>query len=227
MAFLSFAMLAFLGCHFVLSHHGVRPRLVAALGEQGFAAAYSALAALSLAAAIWAFAAAPVVPLWELGPIKRWITLATMIAACILFVAGLSQPNPTMVMSRIAGEAHDPAPGVLKITRHPLMWAFGLWGIGHLAANGHLAALILFGGFAWQALGGTRRIDAKRARKDPAGFARLAAASSNLPFAAILSGRQSLVAALREIGALRLGGGCLLYAALVYAHPWIAGRALL
>jgi len=226
MVFLSLAMLAFLGCHFVLSHPSLRPRLVATLGETGFAAAYSALAALSLAAAIWAFAAAPFVPLWELGPIKRWITLAMMIVACILFVAGLSQPNPTMVMTRIADEDHDPAPGILKITRHPLMWAFGLWGIGHLAANGHLAAVIFFGGFAWQALGGTRRIDAKRARKDPAGFARLAAASANLPFAAILSGRQSLITALREIGALRLGGGCLLYAALVYAHPWIAGRAL-
>ncbi len=226
MVFLLLAMLVFLGCHFVLSHPALRPRLVAALGESGFAATYSALAALSLAAAIWAFAAAPLVPLWDLGPIKRWITLATMVAACVLFVAGLSQPNPTMVMTRIADEGRDPAPGILKITRHPLMWAFGLWGIAHLAANGHLAALIFFGGFAWQALGGTRRIDAKRALKDPAGFARLAAASSNLPFAAILSGRQSLVTALREIGALRLGGGMILYALLVYAHPWIAGRAL-
>lgn len=226
MIVLCLAMLAFLGCHFVLSHPGVRPALIAAHGEQKFAAAYSALAALGLAAAIWAFATAPRIPLWDLGPLKSWISFATMVAACILLVAGLSQSNPTMVMARIATADHDPAPGVLKITRHPLMWAFGLWGLGHLAANGHLAALIFFGGFAWQALGGTRRIDAKRARQDPEGFARLAAASSNLPFAAILSGRQSLAAALREIGALRLGGGCLLYAALVYAHPWIAGRPL-
>ncbi|MCH3710074.1 hypothetical protein LZC18_10030, partial [Campylobacter coli] len=81
-------------------------------------------------------------------------------------------------------------------------------------------------GITWLALGGTRRIDAKRARKDPEGFARLAAASANLPFAAIIGGRQSIGRAVLEIGPLRIGAGLLLYALLVLAHPWIAGRAI-
>ena len=220
------AMAAFLGCHFVLSHPALRPRLVEALGEQGFAGIYSLVAAASLAAAIWAFARAPVEPLWDLGALRGWIALVLLVPACVLLVAGLTQRNPTMVMASLEPAGSDPAPGVLKITRHPLMWAFGLWGIGHLAANGHVAALIFFGGLAWLALGGTRRIDAKRARRDPEGFARLAAASSNLPFAAILAGRQSLVTALPEIGPVRIGAGLLLYAVLVLAHPWIAGRAI-
>ena len=45
----------------------------------------------------------------------------------------------------------------------------------------------------------TRRIDAKRARKDPEGFARLAAASSNLPFAAIIMGWMTDVFKLRNV----------------------------
>ncbi|MBL8699369.1 MAG: NnrU protein [Alphaproteobacteria bacterium] len=226
MTSLALAMLAFLGSHYVLSHPAVRPRLAGALGEQGFAAAYSAIAGLGLAAAIWTFARSPVVPLWTLGPLRNWVALAAMVSACVLFVAGLTQRNPTMVMSSIEPAGSDPAPGVLKVTRHPMMWAFGLWGLGHVAANGHVAAVLFFGGVAWLALGGMRRIDAKRALKDPEGFARLAAATSNVPFAAILGGRQSIVKTVLEVGPLRIGAGLLLYALLVLAHPWIAGRAI-
>ncbi|MBM3524588.1 MAG: NnrU protein [Alphaproteobacteria bacterium] len=226
MMMLALAMLAFLGFHVVLSHPALRPRFVSALGEQAFSGVYSVLVGASLAATIWAYAHAPYAPLWDLGWLRRWIVVVTMIPACLLLVAGLTQKNPTMVMASIEPAGGDPAPGVLKITRHPLMWSFGLWGLGHLAANGHAAAVILFGGIAWLALAGTRRIEAKRAAKDPDGFARLAAASSNAPFAAILGGRQSLAKAVTEIGAIRIGTGLLLYALLVLAHPWIAGRAV-
>ena len=226
MTTLALAMLAFLATHFVLSHPALRPRLVAALGEQGFAGAYSVLAMITLVAAAWAFARAPYEPLWDLGPARYWIAMVANIAASVLVVAGLTQKNPTMVMASLEPADDDPAPGVLKVTRHPLMWGFGLWALGHLAVNGHVAALILFGGLALQALGGTRRIDAKRTRRDPVDYARFTAATSNIPFAAILSGRQSIATAAAEVGVLRIGAGLLLYAVLVYAHPWIAGRAI-
>lgn len=226
MTSLCLAMLAFLGGHFVLSHPRLRPAIVGRLGEQGFAAFYSVVVGLALGATIWAFTRAPFMPLWSLGSAKNWVALVAMVSACVLFVCGITQKNPTMVMASTEPAGGDPAPGILKITRHPLMWAFGLWSVGHLAANGHVAALIFFGGIAWLALGGTRRIDAKRAQKDPEGFARLAAASSNLPFAAIIGGRQSIGRAVMEIGPLRIGAGLLLYALLVLAHPWIAGRAI-
>lgn len=226
MTFLALAMLAFLGGHFVLSHPAVRPRAIAALGEQGFTIVYSVIALATFVAACWAYARAPHVPLWDLGPARFWIAMLAMIAASVLFVAGISQKNPTMVMASLEPAADDPAPGILKVTRHPLMWAFGLWALGHLAANGHLAAVILFGGLALEALAGTRRIDAKRSRRDPDNYRKFLAATSNLPFAAIVSGRQRLGAALMEVGTLRIGAGLLLYALLVYAHPWIAGRAI-
>ena len=149
-----------------------------------------------------------------------------MLPACLLLVCGLTQPNPTLVGRGFDAAAADPAPGILKVTRHPLMWGFGLWAIGHLAANGELAALILFGGVGFLALHGTMRLDAKRRARDPEGFARFAAATSNPPLGAILDGRQRLGAALAGIGWARLGGAALLYAALVLAHPYFAGRAL-
>lgn len=226
MIVLALAMLAFLASHFVLSHAALRPRLVAALGEQAFTGVYSVIAMITLGATIWAFARAPYAPLWDLGHARFWIAMFANIAACVLLVAGLTQKNPTMVMASLEPAGDDPAPGILKVTRHPLMWAFGIWALGHLAANGHVAALIFFGGLALESLGGTRRIDAKRARRDPEEYARFTAATSNVPFAAILGGRQSIVAAAAEVGPLRIGAGLLLYAALVYAHPWIAGRAI-
>jgi uncharacterized membrane protein len=226
MLVLALAMLAFLASHFVLSHPALRPRLVASLGETGFASAYSVVAMVTLVAAAWAFAHAPFEPLWDLGRAKYWISMFANIAASVLLVAGLTQKNPTMVMASLEPAGDDPAPGILKVTRHPLMWAIGLWAFGHVAANGHLAAVIFFGGLALEALGGTRRIDAKRARRDPADYARFTAATSNVPFAAILGRRQSILTAAAEVGVLRIGAGLLLYAVLVYAHPWIAGRAI-
>jgi uncharacterized membrane protein len=224
MAALLLATVAFLALHVGLSAPAVRPRLVAAWSEWRFRGAYSALALLTLGAMIWAYGRAPAVPMWEPVGGMRWFPIVLMLPACLLLVAGLSQRNPTAVGQGI--DAASPATGIVRVTRHPVMWAFGLWTIAHLAANGTTRGLLLFGGLAALALLGTRRIDAKRAAQDPAGFARLAAATSNAPFGAILDGRQRLGAALAEIGPLRLAGGIALYAAFWLLHPWVVGRAI-
>ena len=64
--------------------------------------------------------------------------------------------------------------------------------VAHLIVNGELAAQLLFGGIAILAFGGTLAIDAKRRVRDPAGFARLAAQTSNIPMAALIAGRTRL-----------------------------------
>jgi uncharacterized membrane protein len=84
--------------------------------------------------------------------------------------------------------------------------------------------LLLFGGLAVLALGGTLAIDAKRRASDPAGFARLAAITSNLPFAAMLAGRARLSFA--DLGWWRLLAAALIYFVFVLAHRFIAGVAL-
>lgn len=99
------------------------------------------------------------------------------------------------------------------------MWAFGLWALSHIVANGDLASLLLFGSLAALALIGTALIDARYRARLSAQWPDFAKQTSNLPFAAIAAGRQEL--RLQEIGwwrpALALG----LYVLLLVAHPWL------
>ena len=71
------------------------------------------------------------------------------------------------------------------------------------------------------ALLGTLLIDQKFAGRRGAEWQRFAAVTSNLPFAAILAGRQHLV--LAEIGWRRVGIALALYAGLLAMHPWLFG----
>jgi uncharacterized membrane protein len=81
---------------------------------------------------------------------------------------------------------------MLRITRHPFLWGVAIWSAFHLLANGDEASAIFFGSFLVLSLAGTSSIDAKRKRKAPEDWNRFAAVTSNVPFAAILAGRNRL-----------------------------------
>jgi uncharacterized membrane protein len=220
---LTLAVLAFVGGHFLLSSPPVRGPVVASVGELAFSGIYPAL---MLAAFIWmvrAFRGASFIPLWSVPPDVRVIPAIVMPFACLLLVGSLTVRNPTMIMQSIAASG-DPAPGLLKVTRYPMLWAFGLWAVAHLIVNGEMAAQLLVGGIAILAFGGTLAIDAKRRAGDPAGFARLAAETSNIPLAALIAGRTRLH--FGDIG-WRLLLAAALYAALIFAHPLFSGRTLM
>lgn len=220
---LALAVLAFVGGHFLLSSAPMRTPIVARIGERAFSGLYSAL---MLAAFVWmvtAFRTAPFIPLWSAPPAARIIPIVVMPFACLLLVGGLTVRNPTLVMQSVAMSG-DPAPGLLKMTRHPVMWAFGLWALAHLIVNSEAAAVLLFGGLAVLALVGTLAIDAKRRARDPAGFARLAAQTSNTPLIALIVGRTRLH--FGDIGWWRLLLAAALYVALIFAHPFFSGRTL-
>ena len=210
------AVLAFVGGHFLLSSPPVRKPIAVRIGERAFIGVYSTL---MVAALVWmakAFIAAPFIPLWSAPPAARLIPVIVMPFACVLLVGSLTGRNPTMIMQSVA-KSGDPAPGVVKVTRHPMMWAIGLWALAHLVVNGEAAAVLLFGGLAVLALAGTLAIDAKRRARDPEGFARLAARTSNLPLAALIAGRATM--RFGDIGWWRLGLAAALYVALLLAHP--------
>lgn len=221
LAHLLAAAAAFVGGHFVLSAPPIRAMLVSSIGEKTFAGMYSAIAIVNLVWLGFAFGAAPHVELWAAPAAARWIPILVTPLATLFVVCGVSQYNPTTVIDRFDSGRADAAPGILKVTRHPVMWAVGLWALAHIPPNGDLAALILFGSLAFLALFGTIRIEAKRRARDPEGFARFAAASSNIPFAAILAGRAGL--SLADIGWLRIAIAALLYVVLFAVHRWIAG----
>ena len=101
------------------------------------------------------------------------------------------------------------------------MWAIGLWATSHLIANGDTASVLFFGSLAALALGGTVLIDRKKQLALGSNWSRLAEVTSNLPFAALVTGRTHL--RWRDISLLRIAAGLLLYVVLYRAHSIIAG----
>ncbi len=214
----------FHGSHVVLSSTRLRGNLRDQLGERGYLALYSVVALATFAWFVTAYIHAPTVVLWRFAPWTVFIPLVTMPVASILLIAGYSTPNPTAVgMERVAGD-DDPAPGIMRVTRHPIMWANGLWGLSHVAPNGDLASLLFFGSLATLALGGTMLIDRKKRLALGSNWSRLAEVTSNVPFLAIAAGRSRL--RLHEIGMLRVVAGLLLYAVLLLAHPLYTGHVI-
>jgi uncharacterized membrane protein len=215
------AGVAFCGSHILLSSTRLRGSLREQLGEHGFLAVYSLTALVTFAWFLVAYSHAPTLFLW---PTEGWMALVPVVVmplATILLVAGYSTPNPTSVGMERSARADDPAPGILRVTRHPVMWAIGLWAISHMIANGDLRSLVFFGGFAALSLGGTVLIDRKKRLALGSNWSRLAEVTSNLPFAALVTGRTRL--RWRDISLLRIAAGLLLYVVLYRAHSIIAG----
>lgn len=212
MLHLILAMLAFLASHAIPARPRLRDAGIRRLGTVGYHLAYSAL---SLAVTVWlglAYAEAPFTPLWDQQPWMRWVPLVAMFFSSQLVVLGLTTANPFSI--GIGGRGFDPErPGILRLTRHPLLWALVLWAAAHIVPNGDVAALILFGPLLLLALAGPALMERKRRRSlGPDAFAALAR-RTHAPSAAVLG----------EIGPWRPMIGAALYAALLYLHPVIIG----
>ncbi|MBX9700005.1 MAG: NnrU family protein [Acetobacteraceae bacterium] len=156
------AWAVFLASHMLPARPALRGPIVAALGERAFLTAYSVLSVLILAWMIGAAGRAPFVPVWGWAWWQAWVVNAAMVAACLLAALGVGVPNPFSIAGA-GNDRYDPArPGVVALTRHPVLWALALWSGGHLAPNGDLAHLLLFGSFATLSLLGMRALDARR-----------------------------------------------------------------
>jgi uncharacterized membrane protein len=217
------AAAVFVGSHFGIASSRVREDLVRRFGERAYVGLFSAVSLLLLAWLIYAYAAVdnPIV-LWWTPPVLIIVPLVVMPLALLLFIAGYTQRNPTAVMQNHTLPTERPAPGVLAITRHPLMWGIGLWAIVHLIVSDDLASIIFFTALSILALYGTRLLDAKKQRTWPAeDWQRFASVTSNIPFAAILTSRNEL--SLAEIGWWRILLAAVLYIVLVPLHGIVLG----
>lgn len=222
---LTIAALAFVAAHLVISSSGLRPRLVGRLGERTYAGLFSAQALALIVWMAFAFQAAPRDHfLWAM-PGGTHLGLALMPFILILAIGGFTAPNPSAVMMTAPGTDWQPK-GILTVTRHPVMWAFGLWALLHLVANGDLAGLIFFGAFALLALSGTLAIDAKKRRSwTPETWQAFSTTTSNLPFLAIVQGRTRFD--WKGIGWKTLAIALALYVAIVFwLHPQVIGVPL-
>jgi uncharacterized membrane protein len=217
------AAIVFVGSHFGIASTWVREDLVRRLGERAYIGLFSVVSLILLAWLIIAYARVedPIV-LWWTPPVLIIVPLVVMPVALLLFIGGYTQRNPTAVMQKHTLPTERPAPGVLAITRHPLMWGIGLWAIVHLIVSDDLASIIFFAALSILALYGTRLLDAKKQRSWPAeDWQRFASVTSNVPFAAILTSRNELRIA--EIGWWRILLAGLLYILLIPLHGIVLG----
>jgi uncharacterized membrane protein len=209
----------FLLIHFGVSGTKLRDVLVARLGPGRYRGAFALASILGLVWMIYAFRHAPAVPLWGLVLGFRPAGYALVLIAFLFAVIGIATPSPTRVgMESKLKQGPEIARGMVRITRHPFLWAVALWALVHLIINGELAALILFGTLLVLALGGTAAIDAKRRRAFGDQWTQFAAVTSNIPFVAIAAGRNQLLPALREIGLWRVLLAIAVYAVAFYLH---------
>ena len=196
MVMLVTAALTFLAIHLLVSGTRLRDGIVGAIGEGPYLGLY---ALTSLVVLIWlviSYNAASMSPenrmLYDLGRGVRDSGVLVIAIAFLLGVQGLVMPNLTSIQHGAAAAKEANIKGVLRITRHPFLWGVVIWSAFHMAANGDLASMFFFGTFLGVAFFGTFSIDAKRKRKLGSVWDAFAAKTSNIPFAAVISGRNSL-----------------------------------
>ena len=209
---------SFVGTHFALSHPLRRP-LIAALGEKAFSGIYSLVAAVTLGATVWAYRAAPITePAWDVGDGLWALSTFLMLVASILLLGSLVR-NPALPGAE-GQAATAKATGVYGITRHPMMWAFAIWGVSHILVLPIAKNIILSAAIIVLSLVGAAFQDQKKARLDPQGWTAWQSRTSYLPLVAIAQGRAKFGA----FGMHAILGGVVVWLVATWAHIPLAGR---
>ena len=225
MLMLEVAAAVFLGLHLLIAGTRARDVITGIIGERAYLALFSLASVVAIAWLIMTYNAAQAGPgnhvLYNLGRGVHDMGILIIAIAFWLGVQGLLSANPTSVQQEGAVAKEGVVHGVLRITRHPFLWGVVLWAGFHLAANGDLASVILFGAFLLLALFGTFSIDAKRRRKMGAAWEGFAAQTSNIPFGAVIRGRTPLH--LSESFGWRFWVALILFVAILFAHAHIFG----
>jgi uncharacterized membrane protein len=206
---------------FFLSHSlpvrpPLRPCLVGRLGQRGFVLVYSALSLAVLAWLIGAAGRAPLVPLWTWAPWQLHVTLVAMLPACLILALAIARPNPFSFGGARNAEFDASRPGIVRLTRHPLLLALAIWSLAHILPNGDLAHAILFATFALFALLGGRLIDLRK--RQTMGAEEWTLLDRLRQAAPVFRRPRSWP----DIG-LRMLAGASLYATLLWVHPWLIG----
>jgi uncharacterized membrane protein len=201
MTALVFSILLFLAAHILPALPRPRGWLIARLGERTYLSAYGIATLLLLGWVGLAYAQADRSLLWETEYWMRALTLAAMLPVCLLLVITFTAPNPYSI--GIGSKGFDPSnPGPLRLTRHPLLHALAIWSAAHFLVNGDGASVLMFGFFFLLALAGFPMLKAKRKHVPAMQPARLG---------------------FSDIGLWRIVLAILLYALLIWAHPYVIG----
>jgi uncharacterized membrane protein len=200
-------LLLFAGTHIGLASGRARSALVARLGEVGFMVLFSAVGIATFGVliheyAVHRFEGAPGLALGQVEA-ARWLLTALVVLGVTLVVAGVV----VFPRSPMAFHADPSAPpsGLARITRHPFLVGIVLLGAGHALLASRLVGTVAFAGLALFASVGAWHQDRKLLRLRGRPYGAYLAATSAVPFGALLAGRQAFV--WREIPLGALGAG--------------------
>lgn len=214
----------FLAIHLLIAGTGARDWLIAAFGETFYLLAFSIASVGGIAWLVASYNGALVGDtwlVWDFGPGVRHMGGLVMFIAVLFAVMGLLTPNPTAVGGGEALKSDDPARGMVRVTRHPFLWGAAIWAGFHLVANGDAASIVFFGTFLVLSVLGTVSIDSKRRRAYGEAWGRFATKTSNIPFGAIMTHRNS--ANFGEIGLWRLMMAAAVFIAILLFHSRLFG----
>ena len=174
----------FLGAHLTPGVLGKREQLVNRLGEQRFLGLYIATSVTGMVCIIAGKVIAPFVNVWYPPAWGMEVAGILVLLGCV-FVTALLLPT-----------------NLRRLLHHPMLWGIASWGVGHLFANGDIASMLLFGGFAAFALLSIWSLNRRGKRGD-----------------------QNKYAAWQDL--LAVITGLVAYAALLWLHPLLSGVAIL
>lgn len=129
MVWLIAGLVLFFGVHAFSGLRGARTRLIHAMGEKRYKAAYSLVSLAGFGLILVGMGKAPRMELWTAPEWGRYAALWFMPFAFVSLTASFIPGN------------------LRRVTAHPMLWGVTMWALLHLLANGDLASLLLFGGF--------------------------------------------------------------------------------
>lgn len=208
---LAAANIAFVGTHFAMSHP-LRAPLVKALGAGGFQIAYSLVSFATLGWVFFAFIAAPPSDLPGSGAIG-WIFATALMLPAMVLLAGSFAGNPALPTPMAEAQARAEPKGVFRVTRHPMMWAFGLWAASHMVLFWSTRTMITALAMGFLALVGAHMQDRKKEALMGEAWAQWESRTSYWPrWGKLLS-----------VGAVPLMLGTAAWLAASWLHLWQAG----
>jgi uncharacterized membrane protein len=205
------ANVAFVGTHFAMSHP-LRAAMVKALGAGGFQVAYSVVSFATLGWVYFAFVAAPPADLGGSGEIG-WIIATALTLPAMILLAGSFMGNPALPTPMAEAQARAEPKGVFRVTRHPMMWAIGLWAASHLVLFWSTRTMVTALAMGTLALVGAKMQDAKKEVLMGDAWTEWESKTSYWP-------RWGKLVA---VGALPLLAGTALWLAGSWVHLWRAG----
>lgn len=196
------------GTHLGLASRGIRESLVRRFGEWGFMTLFSIVASASFALLVGYYAthrfegvAGP-----ALGdvPVIRWALSALVVVGLVLIALSLwSYPTSTYATSERS--RIRPPRGVDRITRHPFFAGMTMLALAHMLLASRLVGVVFFGGFLLLSTLGPAHQRRKLLARHGEPFRDYLGATSAVPLAAVVAGRQKLVWKEIPLGAVAAG----------------------